>query len=59
MANPHLFEPISFRSVTARNRIAIAIPCHRVIASDGKLSGYRWGINRKEKLLQRESAGSE
>ena len=43
----------------ASNRIAIAIPCHRVIASDGKLSGYRWGINRKEKLLQRESAGSE
>lgn len=39
----------------ATNRIAVVIPCHRVIASSGKLSGYRWGIERKEKLLANES----
>ncbi len=38
----------------AKNRVAIVIPCHRVIASDGNLSGYRWGIDRKKKLLERE-----
>ena len=40
----------------AKNRVAVVIPCHRVIASDGKLSGYRWGIERKKKLLAREDA---
>jgi len=38
----------------ARNRVALVIPCHRVIAGDGKLSGYRWGIERKKKLLESE-----
>ncbi|MEO6051805.1 MAG: methylated-DNA--[protein]-cysteine S-methyltransferase, partial [Pyrinomonadaceae bacterium] len=38
----------------AKNRVALVIPCHRVIASDGKLSGYRWGIDRKKKLLAKE-----
>jgi len=42
----------------AGNRIAVAIPCHRVVASSGKLSGYRWGINRKEQLLKVESDDS-
>ena len=40
----------------ARNRVAVVIPCHRVVASDGKLSGYRWGIERKKKLLATEEA---
>lgn len=41
-------------SACARNRVAIVIPCHRVIGSNGSLSGYRWGIERKKKLLELE-----
>ena len=41
----------------ATNRIAVVIPCHRVVASSGKLSGYRWGIDRKQRLLEREANG--
>lgn len=37
------------------NCLAVAIPCHRVVRRDGDLSGYRWGIERKQELLQRES----
>ena len=40
----------------AANPIAVAIPCHRVVRSDGELSGYRWGIARKRTLLEREGA---
>jgi AraC family transcriptional regulator of adaptative response/methylated-DNA-[protein]-cysteine methyltransferase len=40
----------------ASNALAIAIPCHRVVCHDGSLSGYRWGVERKRVLLEREAA---
>ena len=40
----------------ASNRLAVAIPCHRIVRSDGSISGYRWGVERKRELLRREKA---
>jgi AraC family transcriptional regulator of adaptative response/methylated-DNA-[protein]-cysteine methyltransferase len=51
--------PSAVRAVAracASNALAVAIPCHRVVRSDGALSGYRWGIARKRALLARETA---
>jgi AraC family transcriptional regulator of adaptative response/methylated-DNA-[protein]-cysteine methyltransferase len=39
----------------AANPIALAIPCHRVVRTDGDLAGYRWGIERKRELIRREA----
>ncbi len=50
-------RPTAARAVAAAcgaNPIALAIPCHRVIGADGSLTGYRWGVERKRELLERE-----
>ena len=52
-------SPTSVRAVAgacAANQLAIAVPCHRVVRTDGGLSGYRWGVERKRTLLEREGA---
>lgn len=55
-------QPNAVRAVAracAANTLAIIVPCHRVIRSDGGLSGYRWGSERKAQLLQREARTKE
>lgn len=42
----------------ATNPVAVAVPCHRVVRSDGDLAGYRWGVERKRKLLEQERAAT-
>ncbi len=42
----------------AANPIAVLIPCHRIVGSDGAITGYRWGVERKRALLAREGAGT-
>jgi AraC family transcriptional regulator of adaptative response/methylated-DNA-[protein]-cysteine methyltransferase len=52
-------QPSAVRAVAsacAKNKLAVAIPCHRVVRSSGALSGYRWKVDRKAALLAREAA---
>ncbi len=54
--------PAAMRAVAgacAANPVAIVIPCHRVLRSDGALSGYRWGVERKRELLAREGVRTD
>ena len=56
-----LGKPKAVRAVASacgRNRIAVLIPCHRVLRSDGSLGGYRWGLDRKQQLLDRECSAA-
>ncbi len=56
----HLGMPTSARAVAracGANTIALGIPCHRVVGSNGHLTGYRWGIERKANILEHERAG--
>jgi AraC family transcriptional regulator, regulatory protein of adaptative response / methylated-DNA-[protein]-cysteine methyltransferase len=57
-----LGNPKAVRAVAracATNPVALVIPCHRVIGSDGKLTGYRWGQEKKQKLLEMEGAKTD
>jgi AraC family transcriptional regulator, regulatory protein of adaptative response / methylated-DNA-[protein]-cysteine methyltransferase len=52
-------RPTATRAVASAcgaNPVAVLVPCHRVIAADGSLGGYRWGLARKRALLEREGA---
>jgi AraC family transcriptional regulator, regulatory protein of adaptative response / methylated-DNA-[protein]-cysteine methyltransferase len=55
-----LTSPRAVAGACAANPIALAVPCHRVVRSDGALAGYRWGIERKRDLIRKEAvqAGS-
>ena len=53
-----LGQPAAVRAVAsacARNHLALLVPCHRVVSADGALAGYRWGVDRKRTLLEREA----
>lgn len=53
--------PTAARAVAtaiAANRLAVVVPCHRVVRGDGGLGGYRWGVHRKRALLQLEARGA-
>src|SRR5580704_5145447 len=54
-------QPAAVRAVAracATNPVSVVVPCHRVVRGDGKLAGYRWGVERKQALLEHESAGA-
>ncbi|WP_289303199.1 methylated-DNA--[protein]-cysteine S-methyltransferase, partial [Methylophaga sp. UBA3996] len=54
-----LGRPSSVRAVAnacAANSLALLVPCHRIVNKNGNLSGYRWGVERKQILLGRERA---
>jgi AraC family transcriptional regulator of adaptative response/methylated-DNA-[protein]-cysteine methyltransferase len=55
-------EPKATRAVAracALNRVAVVVPCHRVVGASGSLTGYRWGVERKRQLLEMERGGAK
>lgn len=50
-----LANPRAVASACAANPLALAVPCHRVVRSNGELAGYRWGIERKRELIRKEA----
>jgi AraC family transcriptional regulator of adaptative response/methylated-DNA-[protein]-cysteine methyltransferase len=55
-------KPKAVRAVAqacGANPVAVAVPCHRIVAGDGGLGGYHWGVDRKKKLLAREAAAGK
>jgi AraC family transcriptional regulator of adaptative response/methylated-DNA-[protein]-cysteine methyltransferase len=57
-----LGKPRAVRAVAAacaRNKVAVLIPCHRVVGSNGQLTGYRWGVERKRLLLALEAGNAD
>lgn len=52
IGNPKAVRAVG--TAIGKNNLAVIVPCHRVIKKDGSLGGYRWGIDRKKKLLERE-----
>jgi AraC family transcriptional regulator of adaptative response/methylated-DNA-[protein]-cysteine methyltransferase len=53
IGSPHAARAVA--NACGQNRLAVAIPCHRVVRTDGSVSGYRWGVERKLVLLEREA----
>lgn len=56
IGNPRAAQAVG--AACGANRLALAIPCHRVVREDGDLAGYRWGVERKRALLERERGAS-
>lgn len=54
IGNPQAARAVA--TACAANQLAVVVPCHRVVARDGGLAGYRWGVDRKRDLLQREKS---
>lgn len=57
VGNPRAVRAVA--AACAANPVAVLIPCHRVVRSDGALGGYRWGLARKKELLNRERRAAE
>jgi len=54
LGNPNATRAVA--RACAMNRVALLVPCHRVVGAAGALTGYRWGIERKRQLLEAEAA---
>ena len=56
--NPYQSPAQQVAQACAENHLAVLIPCHRVIRSNGRIGGYRWGVSRKQRLLETEAAAA-